>query len=55
MRMTSSDFSRRLCAFSVLSARILYAISGSGRTSATMDRAPRLRSAPSRWLPLGVQ
>ena len=55
MRMTSSDFSRRLCAFSVLSARILYATSGSGSTSATIERAPRPRSDASRWLPLGVQ
>ena len=55
MRMTSSDFSRRLCAFSVLSARILYATSGSGSTSATTDFAPFARSAARRWFPFGVQ
>ncbi len=55
MRMTSSAFSRRLCAFSVFRARILYATSGSGSTSATIDFAPSARSEARRWLPFGVQ
>ena len=37
MRITSSDFSRRLCAFSVFSARICHAISRLGTTSAVID------------------
>ena len=42
MRIVSSDFSRRLCAFSVLSARILNATSASGMSSATIG----LRAEP---------
>ena len=40
MRITSSALSLRLCAFSVLSARMRNAISGSGMTSAMIDFAP---------------
>ena len=39
MRMTSSDLSRRLCAFSVLRARICQATSCRGTTSAVSARA----------------
>ena len=55
MRITSSDFSFRLCAFSVLSARICQASSRLGTTSAVIDFAPRRRIAASRWPPFGVQ
>ena len=55
MRMTSSERSFRLWAFSVLSARIWKATSSSGSTSATMVFMPSSVMAPSRWLPLGVQ
>lgn len=55
MRMTSSDRSLRLCAFSVLSARICHAIWRSGTTSAVIAFAPRRRIASSRWRPFGVQ
>src|SRR2546428_755789 len=55
MRITSSDFSRRLCAFSVLRARICQATSRLGTTSAVMARAPSLRIASRRWRPFGVQ
>ena len=55
MRMTSSERSFRLCAFSVFSARICQAISRSGTTSAVMAFAPRRRIASRRWRPLGVQ
>ncbi len=55
MRMTSSERSFRLCAFSVLSARMLNSTSLSGSTSATMLFAPMSFMAPRRWLPLGVQ
>ena len=55
IRMVSSDFSRRLCAFSVLSARILNATSASGTSSATIVRMPSFLSACNRWLPFGVQ
>ena len=57
MRITSSDFSLRLCAFSVLSARIWKATSGSGTRIAGIDlglelgehrRAGGCRSASSR-------
>ena len=55
MRITSSERSLRLCAFSVLSARIWKATSSSGITSATIDLRPSSFAAPRRWLPLGVQ
>ena len=55
MRITSSERSRRLCAFSVLSARICQAISRFGTTSAMIDFAPSRRIASSRWRPFGVQ
>ena len=55
MRITSSAFSRRLCAFSVLRARICQAISRFGTTSAVIARAPRRRIAISRCMPFGVQ
>ena len=55
MRITSSDLSFRLCAFSVLSARICHATSRFGTTSAVIAFAPSRRIAASRWPPLGVQ
>ena len=55
MRMVSSDFSRRLCAFSVFSARILKATAGSGTSSAITVFTPSFLSAWSRWLPFGVK
>ena len=55
MRITSSDLSLRLCAFSVLSARICHATSRFGTTSAVIAFAPSRRIASSRWRPLGVQ
>ena len=42
MRIVSSDFSFRLCAFSVFSARILNATSASGTTSATIGLRAKL-------------
>ena len=55
MRITSSERSFRLCAFSVLSARICQAISRFGTTSAVIAFAPSRCSAASRWRPFGVQ
>ena len=55
MRIVSSDFSFRLCAFSVFNARILNATSGSGTSSAITVLAPSFFIAWSRWLPFGVQ
>ena len=55
IRMVSSDFSRRLCAFSVFSARILKATAGSGTNSAITVFTPSFLSAWSRWLPFGVK
>ena len=55
MRITSSAFSFRLCAFSVLSARICQASSRSGTTSAVIARAPSAASPTRRCLPFGVQ
>jgi len=45
MRIVSSDFSRRLCAFSVLSARILNATVASGTRSAITLLTPSFLSA----------
>ena len=47
MRMTSRDFSFRLWAFSVFSARIWNATAASGTTSAMMLFAPSVRIADS--------
>ena len=55
MRMTSSDFSLRLCAFSVLRARIWNATSGSGIRMAGTHSAFSFCRTFSRWWPLGVQ
>jgi hypothetical protein len=55
MRITSSDLSLRLCAFSVLSARICQASSRFGTTRAVIDLAPRRRMASRRCMPFGVQ
>ena len=55
MRIVSSDFSRRLCAFSVLSARILNATGASGTSSAMTVFTPSFFSACRRWLPFGVK
>ena len=55
MRITSSDFSLRLCAFSVLSARIWKATSGSGTRMAGIISALSFASTARRWLPFGVQ
>ena len=58
MRIVSSDFSFRLCAFSVLSARILNATSGSGRSSAIdrtrADLAQRLQTMIAVRRPVAV-
>ncbi len=53
--MTSSDFSLRLCAFSVLSARIWNATSASGTRMAGTNFALSFSSTTRRWLPFGVQ
>ena len=55
MRITSSDFSLRLWAFSVFKARIWKATSGSGMRIAGTTSALSLASTLSRWWPLGVQ
>ena len=55
MRITSSDFSLRLCAFSVLRARIWKATSGSGTRIAGTISAFSFSSAVRRWCPFGVQ
>ena len=55
MRITSSDFSLRLCAFSVLRARIWKATSGSGTRIAGTHSALSFSSALRRWWPFGVQ
>ena len=53
MRMTSRLRSRRLCAFSVFSARMRYASFSSPVRSAVTERIPRRRAASRRWRPLG--
>ncbi len=55
MRITSSDFSLRLWAFSVLRARIWNATPVSGMRMAGTWSAFSFCSAFSRWWPLGVQ
>ena len=55
MRITSSDFSFRLWAFSVLSARIWNATSASGTRIAGTHSALSFSSAVRRWCPFGVQ
>ena len=55
MRMTSSDFSLRLCAFSTLSGRTSKTISGSTTRIAGTKSAFSLSRTARRWLPLGVQ
>ena len=55
MRITSRDFSLRLCAFSVLRARIWKATSGSGTRMAGRTLPLSLVSTVRRWFPLGVQ
>ena len=55
MRMTSSDFSLRLWAFSVLRARIWKATCLSGITIAGTNAAFSFSRTCRRWFPLGVQ
>ena len=54
MRITSRLLSFRLCAFSVLSARMRYASVSSGETSAVICRRPSTFAAARRWRPFGV-
>ena len=54
MRITSRLLSLRLCAFSVLSARMRYASDSSGETSAVICRRPSTFAAARRWRPFGV-
>ena len=55
MRMTSSDFSFRLWAFSVLRASTWKATLGSATRMAGTKSAFSLSRATRRWLPFGVQ
>ena len=55
MRMTSNDFSFRLCAFSTLSGRTSKSISFSTTRMAGTSSAFSLSSTARRWLPFGVQ
>ena len=55
MRITSRLRSRRLCAFSVLSARMRKARPSSGEISAVIWRWPSTFAAARRWRPFGVQ
>ena len=55
MRMTSRLRSLRLCAFSVLSARMRNASPSSGETSAVICLSPSTLAAASRCRPFGVQ
>ena len=55
IRITSSDFSFRLWAFSVLRARMRNATSGSGTRIAGTRSALSFWSTTRRWLPFGVQ